>query len=136
MASDHDHFAYIYVLGIPGGPHKIGYSYRPEDRVRAMEREGRKGVYLCGQWPMGARVVQAAERYIHWLLRDKHLKNEWFNVSLEEAEDAVRKALYTTLAIESSSVRIGVVAHRPLPWAGEGVGRASFEAASSEIHSS
>lgn len=93
MAVEHDHFAYVYVLGVPGGPHKIGYSYRPEDRVKAMVRAGHKGVFLAGQWPVGARIVQAAERYIHWLLRDRHLKNEWFNVSLEEAEDAVRKAM-------------------------------------------
>lgn len=93
MTSEHDHFAYIYVLGVPGGPHKIGYSYRPEDRVKAMEREGHMGVFLAGQWPVGARIVHAAERYVHWLLRDRHLKNEWFNVTREEAEEAVRKAM-------------------------------------------
>lgn len=93
VASERENFAYLYVLGIPGGPYKIGYSYSPEDRVRAMIRAGHKGAFLCGQWPMETRVVQAAERYVHWLLRDRRLKNEWFNVTRGEAEDAVRKAL-------------------------------------------
>lgn len=93
MAEERDLCAYLYVLGVPGGPHKIGYSYRPEARVKAMAREGHQGVFLAGQWPVGARIVQAAERYVHWLLRDRHLKNEWFNVTREEAEDAVRRAM-------------------------------------------
>lgn len=93
MDDDRDLCAYLYVLGVPGGPHKIGYSYRPEARVKAMIREGHQGVFLAGQWPVGARIVQAAERYVHWLLRDRHLKNEWFNVTRDEAEDAVQKAM-------------------------------------------
>lgn len=85
--------AYLYVCGYEGGPFKIGYGYNPGNRMKDHVRNGHAGIFMVGAWPVGAGIAQAAERYVHWLLRDKHFQKEWFNVTQEEAEAAVRHAL-------------------------------------------
>ncbi|MFG1302126.1 GIY-YIG nuclease family protein [Xanthobacter sp. V3C-3] len=85
--------AYLYVCGYEGGPFKIGYAYNPDKRMKDHVRDGHAAIFMVGKWPAGAAIVQAAERYVHWILRDKHLQKEWFNVTQEEAEAAVRQAL-------------------------------------------
>ncbi|MGR7993893.1 GIY-YIG nuclease family protein [Xanthobacter sp. ZOL 2024] len=93
MSSISELQAYLYVCGYDGGPFKIGYGYNPSKRMKDHVRSGHAGIFMVGAWPVGARIAQAAERYVHWLLRDKHLQKEWFNVTQEEAEAAVRHAL-------------------------------------------
>jgi hypothetical protein len=39
------------------------------------------------------RLAKAAEHYAHWLLREHHYENEWFNVTEAEALAAVEHAL-------------------------------------------
>lgn len=41
---------------------------------------------------MPYRYALYAERYAHWLLRDRHFRNEWFNVEPDAAIEAVDKA--------------------------------------------
>lgn len=85
--------AYIYVCGYEGGPFKIGYGYNPNKRMQDHVRNGHANIFMVGAWPVGAAIAQAAERYVHWALREYHLKNEWFNVTQAEAEAAVFRAL-------------------------------------------
>ncbi len=85
---------YLYVIGYEAGPCKVGYSYTPEQRVRAMRRGGHVEAVLLEQTiPINCRIATAAERYAHWLLRDHHLGNEWFNVPKDVAIAAIRKAV-------------------------------------------
>lgn len=85
--------AFLYVLGVPGGPFKVGYSYSPQSRRNAMLRAGHAGCYVVFEQKIGVWQAQPAERYAHWLLRDHHLQSEWFNVSEDEAIAAVREAV-------------------------------------------
>lgn len=89
MAVEH---AYLYVVGTTDGPTKIGYSTAPVDRLKSYQREGRKA-FLAGEWPIGRRIALAAERYVHWQLREHHIRGEWFNVSQDLASETIRRAL-------------------------------------------
>lgn len=96
MASADTHTAYIYLMGVrDGGPSKIGYTNVPAKRLKQLEAYYKaKGQFIMlGEWPVGARKALNIERYIHWLFRDRHFRGEWFNVSLDEVEAAVQKAL-------------------------------------------
>ena len=85
---------YLYVVGYEAGPCKVGYSYQPEQRERAMQRGGAvEAVLLERSIPINSRIATAAERYAHWLLRDHHLGVEWFNVTKDVAIAAIRKAV-------------------------------------------
>ncbi len=85
---------YVYVLGIPGGPYKIGHSRTPRLRAMAARREGRGPACVVREWEVNRyRVARAAEAYAHWLLRDRHYQSEWFNVTEAEAIAAVEHAL-------------------------------------------
>lgn len=84
--------AYVYVLGTPGGPCKVGWSADPD-------RRSKYGKWLAGQpdvlhrAPISNGFALYAERYAHWLLRDHHYRNEWFNVEPEVAINAANKAV-------------------------------------------
>lgn len=85
--------AFIYMIGPTGGPHKIGHSMNVERRVKQLQRDAKGEIVITGKWPVGARIGLAAERYAHWLLREKHYRGEWFNVTLDEARSAVQHAI-------------------------------------------
>lgn len=96
MASADTHIAYIYLMGVrEGGPSKIGYANAPAKRLKQLEAhyKARGQFIMLGEWPVGARRAINVERYVHWLLRDRHFRGEWFNVSLDEVEVAVAKAI-------------------------------------------
>lgn len=84
---------YLYVIGPEVGPVKVGRSMSPADRVRQLQGQTGKRLFVTGQWPIGQRIGLAAERYAHWLLREKHIGSEWFDISAHEAEAAVREAI-------------------------------------------
>lgn len=88
MAAD---LSFLYIIGTTDGPLKIGHSMSPERRVDDFRREGTE-VFLAGKWPIGAAKALAAERYVHWQLRNHHIRGEWFNVSRRKALAVIRKA--------------------------------------------
>ena len=90
MAAEH---AYLYVVGAADGPVKIGYSMVPAARLEALAKESGQKVFLAGEWPIDTRIAPAAERYVHWQLREHHIRREWFNVSQEIAVQTIQAAL-------------------------------------------
>lgn len=86
--------AFLYVMGTGDGPSKIGHSLSPARRVKDIRRAmGNAGIVITGTWPVGYGIALSAERYVHWQLRDKHIRSEWFNATREEMEAAIAKAL-------------------------------------------
>lgn len=85
--------AFIYVLGMVGGPSKIGHSLSPESRKKQFERMENCKLVITGTWDVGLYKALATERYIHWLLRSKHIRGEWFSASQEEIVEAIEHAL-------------------------------------------
>ena len=84
---------YLYVIGPEVGPVKVGRSMQPLARLKQLEGKACMRLFLTGQWPIGQAIGLAAERYAHWLLRDKSVKGEWFDVSRDEAVAAVERAI-------------------------------------------
>ena len=85
---------YVYVIGIPGGPYKIGYSRTPRLRAMQARRENRGEAGVIREWELPRyQLARAVEHYAHWLLRDAHYENEWFNVTEELAIQTVEHAL-------------------------------------------
>jgi hypothetical protein len=84
--------AHLYVLGGAGGPCKVGWSENVGRRAKYVPNPpgSREVAYTA---PIAYRSALYAERYAHWILREHHFRNEWFNVEPEEAIDAVNKAV-------------------------------------------
>lgn len=87
-----DVVAFIYIIGPSNGPVKIGYSETPQMRLNTLQRQSNETYYILGTYPVGRRRALSVERYVHWLLRDKHIDNEWFDVTREEADEAIQRA--------------------------------------------
>jgi len=85
--------SFLYVMGIDGGPTKVGYSTYTALRTRMLAKELGQDIFLVGEWPIGKFVAMHAERYAHYLLRDKHYRGEWFSCTHDEAIAAVKAAL-------------------------------------------
>lgn len=85
--------AYLYAIGNDTGPIKIGYSGCPERRIEQLRAKAIGEIRVLGTWAIEAGNAQAAERYAHWFLREKHYAREWFNVTLAEASEAIEIAL-------------------------------------------
>lgn len=84
--------AYLYVFGGIGGPCKIGWSSDPDRRSKyARHAAGRRDVLHIA--PIGNGFALYAERYAHWLLREHHYRNEWFNVEPSVAIEAADRAV-------------------------------------------
>lgn len=84
--------AYLYVLGGDGGPCKIGWAEDVKARARYVPVPAGLTEVLH-RAPVAYRFALNAERYAHWLLRDRHFRNEWFNVSPAEAIETIDKAV-------------------------------------------
>jgi len=85
--------AYVYAIGSRSGPVKIGYSTDPAKRLKTLQAKSDCELFVLGKWAIHGRRALCIERYVHWLLRDKHFTGEWFNASREEAAEAVRLAM-------------------------------------------
>lgn len=96
--------AYVYVIGSPEGPCKVGYTVATARRLKEIQKAETRRIDIFGKWPVGHAKALAVERYAHWLLRDKQISGEWFDVTPEEASGAVSRA-----------TRAGVDPDYPLP---------------------
>ncbi len=84
--------AYLYVLGDEEGPCKVGWAEDVARRSRTVAAPaGRTEIAYTA--PIAYKSALYAERYAHWVLRDHHFRNEWFNVSLAKAIGAVDRAV-------------------------------------------
>lgn len=88
-----DKTSYIYIIGTADGPVKIGHSFAPTQRASQLSKIDTRRYIVMGTWPVGYGRALAVERYTHWLLRDRHFRGEWFNVSRQEAATAIERAI-------------------------------------------
>ena len=77
---------FLYVMAI-GSVCKIGYSVEPLMRKQSVESEIGGNVTL--EFKMYAENARGAERAAHLRLKDKRVLGEWFDVSVDEAIEAV-----------------------------------------------
>lgn len=65
--------------------------------------EQNSSIVILRTFDIKPRWALAAERYVHWQLRDHHFRREWFHVSAKEAIAAIKKAVrhdYSLMASE------------------------------------
>jgi len=87
-------FSYVYLVGVPGGPTKIGHAMCVKRRFKQLQAEyPLQELVPMGSWPVGALKARAVEHYVHWLLREKNYRGEWFNVARDEAVAAIKKGI-------------------------------------------
>lgn len=84
---------YLYVFGAEVGPSKVGQSTCPPRRLKQLQAKHPERIVVAGTWPVGGRVALATERYVHWLLRERHVHGEWFDAPREEIVAAIETAL-------------------------------------------
>lgn len=83
----------VYVMGNPRGPQKIGIAKNPAARLWAVQSGNHSTISLSFTERLERQAAAKVESHAHWLLRDRRLSGEWFNVTPEKAAEAVRTAI-------------------------------------------
>lgn len=84
--------AYVYVIGDPGGPQKIGVAANPEQRRYMLQGASPVSLVISAAIPATRSEAFRVEAYAHWLLRDQRLRGEWFDITPNEARNAIGEA--------------------------------------------
>lgn len=86
--------AYLYVIAAsPDGPVKLGYSDRPERRMRALQTGRPDRLSLYHQEPVSATQARRYEQRLHRDLNHIRTGGEWFAMTTEQAIAEVRFTL-------------------------------------------
>lgn len=88
----------VYVVGGPKGkkPVKIGYAKDMTKRLAALQVGSPVELTVWGDISKLRRhEAQNIEREAHKLLSDRHVRGEWFDISAEEATDAIGRLVNT-----------------------------------------
>jgi hypothetical protein len=84
---------YIYVIGPPGGPQKVGLAANARRRVAELQVGSHTPLKLGFSVEIEAAEAWPVESYAHWILRDHSVGGEWFSVSVEDAVRAIGEAI-------------------------------------------
>jgi hypothetical protein len=84
--------SFLYVIGAPDGPQKVGVAKEPAERLVIMQVSHLGRLELAAKIRMPRLMAFAAERCAHWILREKRIRGEWFEVSPAEAIEAAEMA--------------------------------------------
>lgn len=84
---------FVYVIGPPDGPQKIGIAGDVKKRLQAIQTGSHAHVALTATEAVDAEFAIHVENFAHWILREQRLSGEWFRVTPEQAQRAVREAI-------------------------------------------
>jgi hypothetical protein len=90
--SGHQGQAFVYVIGPPGGPQKIGMASDTLSRLRALQTSSPAQLVIAGHVSCGRTEASRIEREAHRLLVQHRLAGEWFAVSPADAVAAIERA--------------------------------------------
>jgi len=105
-------FGYVYVLSV-GSVCKVGYSVEPWLRKLAIECEFETSAKLV--FSVQSANARGAERAAHILLKPHHVMGEWFEVSVQQAIDAVTCAVANPVDLRPIANSRSVERIRPRP---------------------
>jgi len=81
----------VYVIASEGGMCKIGKANDPQKRVRELSTGSPYRLTVAHTFPLESQFrCFEVERAAHERLAEKRMSGEWFNVTADEAADAVR----------------------------------------------
>jgi DNA-binding XRE family transcriptional regulator len=83
---------FVYVIRAVGGPVKIGVAASPEHRCKTMATACPFPLEMAFKYHVEGTNPHKVERAAHRLLFDRRACGEWFNVSVDEAIQAIEKA--------------------------------------------
>jgi hypothetical protein len=82
---------YVYVIGQEdAGPYKIGYSITPGDRLTHLQIGTHNTLHLLFVLKTGWIASQRVEREVHTHFKEKLIRGEWYDASLEDIKDVMR----------------------------------------------
>jgi hypothetical protein len=85
---------YVYVIGRPDGPVKVGISRYPYGRVNSLQTGCPFPLELLHAQPMRDRShALQHERNFHEVYAEKRLSGEWFDIDAELAIECIETAL-------------------------------------------
>lgn len=82
---------FLYVLGLPEGPVKVGFTSDPYARWQSIRIASPIDVRMFRCYETNS-YPEPLERSVHALLKEKRVNGEWFNVSGDEATRALLDA--------------------------------------------
>lgn len=83
---------FIYVIGAPRGPKKVGCARDVTSRLRQLQTAYHRPLSILFSVEVPTDTCSTIERRAHWLLQDSRAEGEWFKVKTSAAIDAVRQA--------------------------------------------
>lgn len=96
---------YVYVIGSPSGPFKIGRATNLKDRRSGVQTGSPVKVSVIHSETVPREEVVFIERYAHKILDSHRMFGEWFNVPLEDALAAVACAISVSAKNTANRVR-------------------------------
>ena len=97
--------AFVYVIGAPDGPVKVGVTNDVESRRSVLQVASLTALEISLSVPLSRREAFAVERHAHWLLKDQRVRGEWFRVASADAVKAVQAARHAVARGEGHSKR-------------------------------
>lgn len=83
----------IYLAGTGRGPKKIGIGTSAAKRVRAIQNASGKAMSLHHSERVPVGAARAIESHAHWMLADRWVRGEWFDVSVAEAKEVIAESI-------------------------------------------
>lgn len=84
----------VYIIGGSAGPLKIGSTGNVKTRLAGLQTGYPYRLRSFGSWPHGN--AEMVEGYAQYLLRDRKLIGEWFDVTKDQAREAIQRAIRIT----------------------------------------
>jgi hypothetical protein len=104
-----DPVCFVYVIGTPNGPQKIGIASDVARRRTALQTASPDWLDIAFAYETTRPLAQEIEYNAHWLLRRLRLQGEWFNVPPSAAARVIRMTA-RMLARGEVPMTIGAVA--------------------------
>lgn len=116
--------SFIYMIAPSEKPPiKIGRADNVDSRLISLQVGNPAELFILARFPVPWASAQRVEREVHQRLEEKRRRGEWFDVSADEADAAIRAAI-ADVANEGIDPKANVseledllIAYRPHPWA-------------------
>jgi DNA-binding transcriptional regulator YiaG len=85
--------AYVYAIGATDGPQKIGIAIDPKARIAELQTGSHIGLSINASAPVNRDELRTVESCCHFLLKASRIRGEWFDVTPEQAGQAIEQAI-------------------------------------------
>lgn len=104
---------FVYVIGAETGPQKIGIAGDVGRRLKSIQTGSHVPIRVAFSIEANG-AAEHVENYAHWVLREKRMAGEWFNVAPEEAVAAINEAVAAVARGERKERVVGNVGRKKL----------------------